>query len=69
VPNLPYELENGVLSKLHPNEPIFVLRANDPLALSIVTFYADFLKHAGDNPSKVISAEACARSFKDWKKI
>ena len=54
------------------NEPLFVLRANDPLAPDIVDAWADRYSLANaDSPSekvlaKVREARACARDMRRW---
>lgn len=51
-----------------PDEPIFTLRANDPLAPVLVQRWAhDYLANGG-NPEKAEEALKCAREMIAWKR-
>jgi hypothetical protein len=49
-----------------PDEPMFVLLGRDPMASSLVKMWAVLRELAGESPSKVKEAEACALSMSDW---
>ena len=51
----------------HPNEPIFVLRAHDPLAHGLVRQWAEqYAVREGANPEKVQEAHRCADDMLKW---
>ena len=52
--------QNGVF------EPTFTLRAGDIMAASFVSHYAEMLEVCGANQEKVVSAQACAKTFRDY---
>lgn len=49
------------------DEPIFVIRAQDPMAVQIVQAWADEAEKQGVAPKKLFSARNCAREMKEWK--
>lgn len=51
----------------YQREPIFTLRAGDPMAASYITHYADMLKLNGANTEKVLSAKSTAEAMHRWK--
>jgi hypothetical protein len=61
-----YELQHGVLSHLDPGEPLFVLRANDPLGVEIINLWIAHARTAGIRAEKLEQAAATARAFKNW---
>jgi len=55
--------------KAAEDEPIFTLRANDPLASMIVHMWADAYRTAGNvDPAKLSEARECANSMIRWRK-
>jgi hypothetical protein len=58
----------GVLcyDKADPDEPIFVLRAQDALAARTVLFWAEEANKAGADSSKVAEARKCAAAMEKW---
>lgn len=51
----------------HPDEPMFVLLARDPMAPVLVRLWADLRAHSAGNPSKVAEARACAVAMEKWR--
>jgi hypothetical protein len=49
-----------------PEEPIFVLRANDPLAPEIVREWARSYSKSCLDPKKFASALDCANQMEEW---
>ena len=60
-------------AKAHPDEPIFVLRANDPLAPALVRTWAhSYATNCGEEPTadqsaKILEAYQCARAMRQWR--
>ena len=52
--------------KAHPDEPIFVLRAQDPMAAAIVRVWAVFAKEAGVRQEKIEDALNVATAMDAW---
>lgn len=51
-----------------PDEPLFTLRAKDPLAPALVRLWAKLYSVRPDcNKDKVIEAMTCAAAMEDWK--
>ena len=61
------ELANpdGCLNKAAPNEPLFILRGNDPLAAQTVRLWAA-MAVAVHEDAKVAEASACADYMQQW---
>lgn len=55
-------------AKAAPDEPIFVLRANDPIAPSAVRLWAAQYWQQGGDPEKIAEARACADAMEAWHK-
>lgn len=55
------------LHKLQPNEPFFVLRAQDLLAPHLVEQWAMNAEKQGCDPAKVQEARRCALHMMAWK--
>ena len=55
-------------AKAHPDEPIFTLRANDPIAPTAVRLWADQYWQQGGDPEKVAEARACADAMEAWQR-
>ena len=54
--------------KAGDDEPIFVLRAKDPLAPILVTSWASMTGISPRTKAKVMEAHACAAAMRDWKR-
>lgn len=54
--------------KFHPGEPVFLLRAQDPLAPEAIVFYADICQQEGCHPAHVEAARNHAQRIVDWQK-
>lgn len=52
--------------KAAPDEPLFVLRAQDVLASRVVEFWADEAEKIHVNPKKIEEARDCARAMSEW---
>ena len=50
----------------HPDEPMFVLLGRDPFGAELVRLWADGREAAGEDPSKVAEARACADQMEAW---
>lgn len=55
-------------AKAAPDEPLFTLRAKDPLAPMLVRLWALRAEKAGAEPEKVTEARACADAMDVWRK-
>ena len=60
------ELESGCITKAADNEPLFVLRAQDMLAPSLVRMWAIDAEQAGCPKEKVLEALALADAMEAW---
>src|SRR5436190_23199118 len=56
-------------AKADPDEPIFVLRANDPLAPFLVDAWAKACASGHHDPAKVVEARDCAQAMRNWQAI
>lgn len=54
--------------KAHPDEPMFVLLARDPLAPMLIELWAQLREHHAGNTSKVFEARECAVAMKAWRR-
>lgn len=54
------------LEKAAPDEPIFVLRAQDMLAPATVRTWIAFARANGVNDEKLAEAERCAQEMEAW---
>lgn len=61
-----YKDSDPVLAKVAPDEPIFVLRAQDVLAPAHVRAWAENAKIAGAPPEKIAEALRCADLMEQW---
>jgi hypothetical protein len=61
--------EKGVpcYDKADPDEPLFVIRASDPCAASVIRTWAVQAKIAGHRPAKVEGALQDAIDFEMWQ--
>lgn len=50
------------------DEPLFVLRANDPDAPALVERWADERERRGEDPAKVADARKCAGAMLTWRR-
>ena len=55
-------------NKAAPEEPVFVLRAQDMLAPAVVELWARLAQLHGANPDKVREAMDCAALMAKWEK-
>lgn len=62
------ERGEGPLAKAAPNEPIFILRAQDTLAPSCVEAWADLAAALGTPFAKVREARELAEKMKRWQR-
>jgi len=51
-----------------PDEPMFILLGRDRMAPELVRKWADERALAGEDPTKVAEALACAASMEKWRK-
>lgn len=56
------------LNKAQDGEPIFVLRAHDPLASHVVRYWAGLYTMQRGLSAKGADAEECAKAMEDWYK-
>lgn len=56
----------GCLGKAHPDEPVFILRAQDVLAAALVDRWADLAQRAGTSYGKVHEARVLAQKMREW---
>ncbi len=56
----------GCLGKAEPNEPIFILRAQDELAADLVDLWAERAQLHGCPMSKVLEAIRLADAMRRW---
>jgi len=55
------------LSKIDPEEPVFILRAQDNLAAELVELWSLRAKAQGTDHDKVRAAFECAEEMRRWK--
>lgn len=61
------EQPNSCLNKAAADEPVFVLRAKDPLAAQTVERWADYAEGTGQHEAaKIIEARHLASEMRDW---
>lgn len=53
--------------ELHPGEPVFLLRAQDPLAPRAVDLYAEICEMRGCDPAHVEAAQRHAARIRAWQ--
>ena len=59
---------SGCLAKAFDDEPIFVIRAKDPLASLVVRYWArEAQRQKLHEPAKIKEAEACADQMLNWR--
>ena len=66
---LPDELSKGEFScidKINPDEPVFVLRGQDQLAVHVLTNWIHRAEDKGVNPAKVADARRLLEKFKQY---
>jgi hypothetical protein len=61
------EIKNGCLSKVAEDEPVFVLRAKDGLAPTVVKIWALIAKQAGVLDEKCVEAILLAEEMERWQ--
>lgn len=57
---------DSTLHKCHDDEPIFILRAQDKLAPTVVRIWADLAELVGSGSAKVSNAKQLAYDMKRW---
>lgn len=62
------ELTHGVLSRVAEDEPVFVLRAADVIAPTLVRMWAEQAEAHGSPPKKVNEALNLATSMEAWQR-
>lgn len=60
-------LNSSVIKQNGVFEPTFTLRAGDMMAAPFVQMYYEMLKVTDVNQEKVVSAQACAKTFRDYE--
>ena len=60
---------DSVLKKVHPNEPIFVLRARDITAPAIVRVWCALAAQSGTNRDKIDEALKWADVMIEWQRL
>jgi hypothetical protein len=69
VGTLAKEFRDGCLSRVRPDEPIFVLRAQDVFAPEVVECWADHVEGAaGEDAPKVVEARKLAAQMREWQR-
>jgi hypothetical protein len=58
--------KHDCMHKIAPDEPFFVLRANDPIAPAVVRMWAAQYWQSGGDPEKVAEARRCAEAMEAW---
>ena len=61
-----YKATDTCLAKAAPDEPIFVLRAQDALAPMVVRYWATLARERGVGTAKLDEAEALAQLMEQW---
>ena len=54
--------------RARPDEPVFTLRANDPLAPMVVEYWAVLAQDNGERVEKVKSAREVAHDMRKWRR-
>lgn len=62
------ELEHGTLSRVQEDEPLFVLRAKDAVAVEVVEAWVEAARKLGAPSSKIREAENLIARMRDWQK-
>ena len=62
------ELEKGVLSKVTADEPIFVLRGKDALAVGTIEKWMELAEKAGVSKEKIDEADALCGRMEAWQR-
>jgi hypothetical protein len=57
----------GCLGRVAPDEPVFILRAQDILAPRVVVRWAHLAEQAGSPQDKVLGALQLAKQIADWQ--
>lgn len=53
----------------HPGEPVFLLRATDPIAPAVIEEYAKRCDAAGCEPDHVVAAMDHAHRMRKWQRL
>jgi hypothetical protein len=57
-----------ILSHLHPDEPIFVFRAQDILSVMVLSHYASLLEDYQQEGTQLASVIDAANDFRSWQR-
>ncbi len=58
---------NSCINKAADDEPIFVLRANDPLAPTVIDYWANMAEGGDHEEWKIKEARELAQGMRRWK--
>lgn len=61
------ELDHGVLSRVAEDEPVFVLRAKDALAVGAIEVWISLAEEAAVSPSKIAEADELCGLMEEWQ--
>lgn len=64
-----YKRYDSCYAKASPDEPIFVLRAQDRLAPETLQFWIDIAERDGVCPSKLNDARLSLRDMREWQEL
>lgn len=53
--------------KISPDEPVFIIRARDALAVPVIKYWIERAQKAGVNPEKGLDAIDCVEAFVQWQ--
>ena len=62
------ELEHGVLSRVAEDEPIFVLRAKDALAVGAIEEWMELAQEAAVSADKIAEADELCGLMEEWQR-
>ena len=62
------ELEHGVLSRVAEDEPVFVLRAKDALAVGAIEEWMELAEEAAVSADKIAEADELCGLMEEWQR-
>lgn len=62
------ELERGVLSRVAADEPLFVLRAKDALAVRAIEKWMEFAEEEAVSADKIAEADNLCGMMEEWQR-
>lgn len=66
-----HDLKYGVVKtehkEFHEGEPVFIIRAQDPLAVEAIDAYGEICSKAGVNSDHLAAVAKAAGEFQDWQ--